>query len=145
MAVFVGSSMMVLLRRLRRVHWFLVLLASGVFGVLEQVILGAAMGVLVLPGGLWDCLLAFVAFPCAGFLSQIVLVLAFKFEKAGPVALVSSSSIVFSFLLEFAIFGVVPDIYSWGGGVIVIFGLIITTMRKWVEELESEDERKKNI
>jgi len=136
---------MIILRRLRNIHWILVLLNQSTFGTLVNLSLAGASGVLVLPVGQQDSLLAYVALPLAGFFAQISLVFAFKFEKAGPVSLVLSSGILFSFLLQFVFFGNVPDVYSWGGGAIVIFCIVITATRKWVEELPAEDDRKRKF
>jgi len=140
-----SSFVFLLLRRFRHMHWLLVLLSSGIFGLLVNLSVAGGLGELGLPVGQRDSLLTYVALPITVFFAQISLVLAFKFEKAGPVSLVFSSGIIFSFLLQFIFFGVVPDAYSWGGGVIVIFCIIITAARKWVEELAVEDDRKRKF
>ena len=139
------ASMMIMLRQIRKVHWLLILLTTGIFGVFENGAVAAGMGVLNLPDGLRDCLLTYVALPISVFTGQITIMLALKFEEAAPVALVSTSGVVFSFLLQFAFFGIEPDIFSVVGGTIVILGVIITTSRKWVEGLPPEDERKRRL
>jgi len=128
------------LRRLRKVHWLLVLLVTGMLGALENGILAAG----VMPKGMKDCLLTYVAFPILAFSSQILLLLALKFEKAGILSLVSCSDILFSIIFQYALWVVPPDIYTFCGGTIVVFALIINN-EKWVEEMTPEDPRKKTL
>ena len=143
LSMLLNSFVIIILRRLRKVHWLLILVAFGILGVLENVIVAATLGVLELPVGIYDCLLAYGAFPTTVFSAEIFIMLALKFDEAGPVVLVGTSGVIFSFLLQFVFFGVPPDVYSLGGGTIVILGVMITTWRKWVEGLSPEDQRRK--
>jgi len=135
------AFMAVILRRIRKVHWLPLLLSLGVIGTVENLIVAGILGVLVLPVGFEDCLLVYVALP-ATTLTAYFLMLAIKFEEAGRVALIATSGVVISLLLEFAFFGVYPDTFDLSGGFIVIIGVIVGTLRKWVEELSPQDERK---
>jgi len=135
------ACLAIILRRLRKIHWLLILLSLGVFGSLETVGVAWTLEVLTLPVGLKDSLMVYVALSITTVPSYLY-PLALKFEEAGRVALVGTTSVVFSFLLQLAFFGVLPDAFSLGGGFLVIFGVIVVTLRKWVDELSPDNPRK---
>lgn len=140
-----NSLLFIVLRQIRKVHYLLILLSVGVLGFLECLAVAAAVGVLALPVGLRDCLLTYVALPAVGYSTEVCIMLSFKFEEASRVALIGTTGVVFSFMLQFVVFGVPPDAYSVGGGVIVIFGVFVTACRKWVGELPLEDNRREKF
>lgn len=140
-----NSAIIIILRRIRKVHWLLILIFLGLLGILENMIVAAALGVLILPIGLKDSIITYLLMPFTVWLGQISIMLALKFEEAGPVALVGTSGVIFSFILQFLFFGVSPDIYSILGGTIVILGVMITTLRKWTDELPADDKRRKTF
>jgi len=144
-SVLLNSMVIVILRKLREVHWAFILFVFGFLGVVENLVVALAAGVFAFPVGLKSCLLTYAALPVTVYSAQISLILALKYEDAGPVALVGTSGVVFSFLLQLTLFGVPPDVYSLIGATIVILGVVITTARKWLSQLPEHDYRKKKL
>ena len=95
----IDALMIIVLRRIRKVHWLLVLLSFGILGVVENVIVAAAFGVLDLPVGWNDCLLTYAVLPVTVYSVTIFLMLALKFEEAGRAVIVRTAGILFSYLL----------------------------------------------
>jgi drug/metabolite transporter (DMT)-like permease len=87
-------------------------LVFGVIGVLQAAILSQTMGNFTLPAGLYDSLLL-SGLALLSFIGQMTIILALKFEQAGPVALVRSCDVIFGFVLQFIFLGVVPDAYRY--------------------------------
>jgi hypothetical protein len=48
---------------------------------------------------------------CISFAGQIAIILALKFEQAGPVCLIRSLDVVFGYILQFIFLDVIPDAY----------------------------------
>ena len=143
-----GSIQIILTRRVRRVHFAVLTISVGLIG-------------LALSGTLMFYFQDFVyprldfhsgateAFYVAGltvtsFLGQMSIILALKFEQAGPVALIRTSDVVIGFLLQFAFMHVLPEWTSLLGGTIVVCGVLVTGARKWVQELPEEDGRRRS-
>ncbi|KAH9395246.1 hypothetical protein TYRP_021005 [Tyrophagus putrescentiae] len=64
------------------------------------------------------------------FYGQVLMTKAIQLEEAGVVAVVrGSSEAVFSFVLEVTVFGVQPDMYSILGALLVLFSVVLLTVR----------------
>lgn len=75
-------------------------------------------------------------------MTQALEYLALKIERASTVGLVLSSDVLFSFVLEFAIFGVVPNFLTVIGALVIMASLVGLTVKKLcTREKESEDYR----
>ena len=49
---------------------------------------------------------------------------------------------VFAFIWQFIFLSKYPDIFSFTGGAIIVIGVAVLTMRKWLSTLAEEDERR---
>jgi len=81
-----ATVVIIILRFLREVHYSIVTISYGILGSIECVTLAAIYGVLELPHGAHEWTLA-VGLILFTFLGQTFLILALKFEQAGPVSL----------------------------------------------------------
>ncbi|CAG7825877.1 unnamed protein product, partial [Allacma fusca] len=77
------------------------------------------------------------------FVTQTSTIVALKYEQAGPVSLVKTSSVVFAFIWQYLFLEIIPDVYSIIGAIIIIVAVIITTLRKWVSTLPENDSNRK--
>ena len=104
------SLMVIVTRKLRKVHFALQMLVFGLVVIVHAVVMKFLVeGAFVrIPTGLYDSLLI-AGVAGFSFLGQSTNILATKFEQAGLVALLRSNEVVFSFLLQFLFLGVVPD------------------------------------
>ena len=78
--------------------------------MIESVIFSQVLNGFSLPDGLEDSLLL-VGVAGLSFVGQMSIILALKFEQAGPVALIRTCDVVFGFLFQFIFMGVVPNVY----------------------------------
>jgi drug/metabolite transporter (DMT)-like permease len=105
-------------------------------GIAQSAIMAYTLGHghLSVPTGLSDSLLT-GGVALLSFIGQIAIILALKFEQAGPVSLLRSLDVIFGFLLQFAFLGVAPDLFSGVGGAIVLGGVVIIASRKWIKTM----------
>ncbi|CAG7704034.1 unnamed protein product [Allacma fusca] len=121
------------------------LLTSGLWGVLESSIFAQAFGVLEIPKGSYDLVLALAALPVVSFLAQLLIILALKFENAGTVSLMRTCDVIFAFTWQMIFLNVFPDDYSLIGAAIVIVGVIVITLRSMLSSLPPEDPRRRRF
>lgn len=77
------------------------------------------------------------------FYGQVLMTKAIQLEEAGVVAVVrGSSEAVFTFFLEVTVFSVCPDLYSIVGALLVLFSVVLLTVRKWVISLSTGEKVK---
>ncbi|CAG7834662.1 unnamed protein product [Allacma fusca] len=124
----------VVLRYLRRVHYSVTTFAFGSWGTVENLVLAVAFGVFSLPRGTYDWLLA-SALASLTFFGQIAIIMALKCEQTGPVSLVRTCDVIFGFLWQIVFWQVVPDMYSLVGASIIVLGVVLTGIRKWLGSL----------
>jgi len=139
-----SALIVIITRKIREVQFALMTLVFGVIGVLQAFILTQIFNNFSLPGHLEDSLLV-LGLGGLSFLGQMAIILALKFEQAGPVALIRTCDVLFGFLLQFIFLGVVPDEYSSIGAVIVLSGVLVTGLRKWLSLLPPEDKRRQRF
>src|SRR5689334_21061097 len=84
-----AAAILVIQRYLRNSHFSLISLSSGLWGTAQCVILTFAIGVFKLPLDARDALYG-VALAALTFFAQSFIIVALKFEQAGPVAVVQS-------------------------------------------------------
>lgn len=105
------SFKIVFVRYLRDMNASLVVMTTGFLQLMQCFVISLALGVFEIPTKLSDLGLL-VLLGLIGFSSQMSLTWALKCEKAGPFAVVrTSSDTLFAFLLQFLIFSVIPDMY----------------------------------
>jgi drug/metabolite transporter (DMT)-like permease len=106
-----AALMVIITRKIREVHFALMMTVFGIIGVAQALIL--AQGLVKIPTSLVapeSGLVAGVALFSA--LGQLGVILAVKYEQAGPVSLLRSNDVIFSFILQFFFLNVIPDEYS---------------------------------
>jgi len=139
-----ASVTFVILRYLREVNYAIVTTFFGLWGTGQSLVLAVIVGRLELPQGMGDWGLA-LGLAGVTFVGQMCQTLASKFETAGTVSLCRTMDVVFAFLWQFLFLGVVPDRYSVGGAAIVVFGILLVGIRKWIDELPEEDKIKSRL
>ncbi|XP_071499577.1 solute carrier family 35 member G1-like [Diadema antillarum] len=133
LSAFCIATVFVITRKLGgiKVHPLIQILAFGSAGSVLTVILTTALGEWRIPRcGKDRLILIFIS--TSGFLGQIFMILAFAMEKASYVAMVRSNDVIVAFLLEFAVFGHAPHWLSLVGTVLVLFGSLGVTIKKWI-------------
>ena len=134
------AFLVTLVRRTRKVHFSYMLLASGVWGVSESLIIAVALDVFEFPRGLQASIFAYFVIPVLAFITQFTMILALKYESAGPVSLVRACEVIYAFIWQALFLHQYPDIFSIIGAVIIISGVVILTVRKWLMSLPKEND-----
>ncbi|CAL8122538.1 unnamed protein product [Orchesella dallaii] len=140
-SLFCSALIVIITRKIREVHFTVMTLVFGVIGVAQAGLLIYFLGHFNMPNELFDSLLV-AGVGGLSFLGQMAIVLALKFENAGPVALIRSCDVLFGFLFQYVFLDVAPDIFSGAGAVIVLLGVLSTGFRKWLNTLPEEDKRR---
>ncbi|XP_071499510.1 solute carrier family 35 member G1-like [Diadema antillarum] len=83
---------------------------------------------------------ALIANGLINFFSQILIYLALKYERAPNVSLYHSSDVLFSFVLEFVFFGVVPNWVTLLGTVLIIASFVGIVGKQWFVTRKKTDE-----
>ncbi|XP_021959979.1 solute carrier family 35 member G1 isoform X2 [Folsomia candida] len=143
-SLFCSALIVIITRKIREVHFALMICVFGIIGVAQAAIMAHTLGHghLDVPTQLEDLLLT-VGVATFSFFGQSAIVLALKFEQAGPVALLRSCDVIFGFILQFLVLHIVPDEWSSLGGIIVLTGVIIIASRKWIVTLDDDHCAKK--
>ncbi|ODN04298.1 Solute carrier family 35 member G1 [Orchesella cincta] len=131
----------VALRWLKPVHYALVTFFYGLISVIECGICAISIGVFQFPLTLEHWLLAF-GLGALAFAGQSLFTLALKFEDAGPVALIRTCEVIFTFLWQIMFLGQLPDAFSVIGAFLILLCVLLTTLRKLVMELPDESPMK---
>ena len=127
-----SSVSTVLMRKLGKtnIHPVCQLWLSGVVGGVLIAIVASSFNVWTLP----RCGMERIIFIVSGFLAvaaHLPLLYAARIEKAVNVAMFRTNMVIFTFVLEFVIFGVVPFYLSLIGTVLIISSSLGTTTKKW--------------
>jgi drug/metabolite transporter (DMT)-like permease len=138
------SVVYIIMRYLRDIHYSIIILVYGIVATIECVFLAWNAGVLDIPHGSeeWALAAGLILFT---FLGQTLFVISLQFEQAGPVALMQTTDVIFSFINQFVFLQVVPDEISIGGALIVVTGVSLTTLRKWAKTLPEESRIRKYL
>lgn len=113
------------------------------FGIAGVILTGAVTSIL----GIWAVprcgtdRIVLIAIGFAGFLAQIFMTLAFKWEKATYVAVMKSNNVILAFIFEFAFFGTVPYWLSMVGASLVMCCSLGITIKKWKSSKKKAVER----
>ncbi|OXA51262.1 hypothetical protein Fcan01_14188 [Folsomia candida] len=139
-----ATSTFVILRRLRTMSYALLNLFFGIWGSLETLFLSALIWTFSPPMNWWDGGLA-IALGVLSFISQLCMTLSFKYETAGVISLIRTLDVIFTFIWQYLVFQVVPDRFSVIGAIIVLTGIGLVGVRKWLTELDPQDPRRKRF
>ena len=145
MSMVCNSTVLILMRKIRQVHYALMLLAFGAWGVAESFVVALIAGVLGLPKGGTEAVLMLLVLPVLVFLGQMSIIMAVKFDKAGPVAMLRSCDVVFSFVWQYVFLSVEPDVFSLIGAILVVSCVLVIGIRKWISTLSTEDSRRQKL
>lgn len=106
--MFAATMVLIIIRYLKDVHVSLLTFVLGVWGTLLSVVCSLIIGEFKLPETLEHWVLA-GALAGITLLGQVTMTLALQCEQAGSVAVVRTCDCLFAFLLQFLLFGTVPD------------------------------------
>ncbi|XP_071488084.1 solute carrier family 35 member G1-like [Diadema antillarum] len=73
------------------------------------------------------------------FLTQVTITLAINNERPTTVSLIRTNDVFFTFILEYAIFGIVPNYITVMGAFLIVGSLVGITLRKWWLETKERD------
>ncbi|XP_023221416.1 solute carrier family 35 member G1-like [Centruroides vittatus] len=144
LSTFFGASVYIVIRKVKGVHFAVIMFNFGWVAIIETTILTAVIGKFTLPKCGWEQWLI-VALGIFSFLGQTCLTLALKSEQAGPVSVVrAAADIVLAFIWQIVFFDEVPDKYSISGALLVSSCVLLISLRKWILSLpEHSSFRKK--
>ena len=71
-------------------------------------------------------------------LSQALQTLALQREKAGPITLIQSSQVVFSFLLQYIFLGEIPNVLCAVGAGLILFSCVALAIKNMMKNLKLE-------
>ncbi|CAL8125840.1 unnamed protein product [Orchesella dallaii] len=135
---------LILMRKIRKTHFALMMIVGGAFGMFGCGISAYLLGLLKIPDNETDVILIIVL-SLLTFLGQAFFVLAVKYEKAGPLSIARTSESIFAFLWQFLFLGVVPDMISVIGCILVMVAVLGTGYCKYLTELPNEKRLKKKL
>ena len=120
-----GSSVTVILRHLRDIHWAALGISTRIFSVIEISIALGVMGLYCLPScgaDRWRI----VAVAVFGNITQFCTILALKLEEAHIVAVTDNASgIIVSFLFQLIFFQDSPNLLKIIGACVVVFSILL--------------------
>ena len=122
----------VCLRKLRKVHFSIMVLYLSAIGIIENSLLGGIFITFVLPNCDWDQILC-ICFGGFSFLSNCLLTLAIQVEPVGLVAVQKSSfDILVIFVFQIIFFNIYPDLYAICGVCLVIASLAMIGIKNFI-------------
>ncbi|ODN00890.1 Solute carrier family 35 member G1 [Orchesella cincta] len=136
-ALLCTATFLILMRKIRKTHFALMMLVGGTWGVFEAGMLAIILGVFSVPTNSTGISLI-VALMLFTFLGQTCFVLAVKYENAGPLSIARTSESLYAFLWQFLFLGIIPDIISLTGGIMVIAAMLITGYAKYLTSLPTD-------
>ena len=140
-----ASVVIILVRKTRKVHFSYTMLVGSTWGFCQSVIAASAFNAMEWPRSTKDLILAFGLLPIFLCSAQFSIIMALKFDGAGPVSLVRALEVIFAFSLQIIFLGVMPDLFSFVGAFVIVCGVAILTLRKWVSTLPEHDSRRKRF
>lgn len=133
---------MVVLRYLRGVHVSMVTFTFGVYGTLISVVSCSIIGRFDMPSTAEEIALV-ACLATTTFFAQVGITLAMRYEQAGAVAIIRSCDTIFAFILQFLVFGTLPDNYSLIGAALIFSCVIMIAFRKWISTLSEKNPLRK--
>ncbi|CAL8085232.1 unnamed protein product [Orchesella dallaii] len=132
------------LRFLQNVHHGMINAFLYSWAFLSSLPFAIAFGKMDLPENGWD-IVGVVGVGVLWLFANMFLVLALQVEEAGVVALIRTSEVIFTFFWQMIILKVYPDLISLLGAALVVTGVVMVTLRKWVESLDPQNTLKKRL
>jgi drug/metabolite transporter (DMT)-like permease len=82
---------------------------------------------------------------CGHTLFHLTVALALKYGDASKMSILISTDLLFAFLLQIAILGVIPNVLEFAGAIIIAFSTMLITIFKIVDCNASENMRNSRI
>ncbi|CAG2174279.1 unnamed protein product, partial [Oppiella nova] len=148
-ATLIGSSVYVLVRKLKSLHHSVILFNFSLVAITETSIITLFLNDFKFPDNIpaisansWlMCLVAIFS-----FYGQLLLTKALQAEEAGLVSIVrASSEVIYSFVFQITIFNEIPDKWSVFGAVLVMSSVLMSSIRKWFVTLPKNSTVKKSF
>ncbi|XP_054840081.1 solute carrier family 35 member G1 [Eublepharis macularius] len=139
-AIFAASTLVILRKVGKSVHYFLSIWYYAVIGLIVCMIALFVMDVWSLPHCGKDRFLL-ILIGLFGVGGQIFLTKALQIEKAGPVAIMKTMDVVFAFIFQILFLNHLPTWWTVGGALCVVASSCGIVIRKW---RQSSKEAKKN-
>ncbi|XP_022708104.1 solute carrier family 35 member G1-like isoform X2 [Varroa jacobsoni] len=145
LSTFFSAAVYVLLRKLRDIDHFVIMLNFGWVAILETLTITLLFGTFTPPRSPMDQLL--IGILCIfSFIGQLCLTHALQNEQAGPVSVVRSTvDIILVFIWQLIFFAEIPDGYSISGAILVSSCVILTGLRKWLLSLPESSAAKRRL
>ena len=134
----IGSSIYILLRVLQDIHVLTILLSTSIvgFAITVPIVYFVGFSSAFLR---WENIWKISGMSVLIFSTQLLKTKALQLEEAGPVAILSSSNVAFSFLLQYLLFGEDLSIMSLIGAGIILVAIIVLLVYKWKIESKSNE------
>lgn len=137
-SVLLQSNVYILLRKLKGIHFSVTLFVFGSIGTIESAIFMFTIGNGCIPACGQDRYLM-VGVGLISFLAQILLTVSLQLEEAGKVSIMrKSGDILFAFLFQITIFNEIPGVWSVAGAVIVTMAVLLSSIKKIVDNLPTD-------
>jgi len=143
------SISMVTVRFMKTVYHGLLNIISYVFGSIIGIIAAAAFQTLSLPRkqpfGLKNDYFLIVSCSAITVAAQTLFIMALQYEQAGPVALIRTIGVILAFLWQMVFFNQIPGAYSAIGGAMIVVGVVVTIVRKWISTLPEDNKHRRRM
>eukprot|EP00057_Strongylocentrotus_purpuratus_P035034 XP_797492.1 PREDICTED: solute carrier family 35 member G1-like [Strongylocentrotus purpuratus] len=121
-----------------RIHPVVILIYFSSIGMVLSAVLATALREWVIPQCGRDRILLLLT-GTFQFMSQIALTLALRYEKATIVSLIRTCDVLFTFVLDYLFFQIIPNGITITGALLIVGSLVGITLRKWWSEKKAMD------
>lgn len=137
-SVLLQSTVYIILRMLKSVHYSVTLTNFGTIGTLESAVFMFSLGEPCIPKCGHDRYFM-VGVGLMSFVAQILLTVSLQLEEAGKVSIMrKAGDILFAFLFQILIFKDIPGVWSIIGALLVSSAVLISSVRKIVDNLPED-------
>ncbi|XP_063966557.1 solute carrier family 35 member G1-like isoform X2 [Lytechinus pictus] len=116
-----------------RIHPIVILIYFSSVGMVMSAVLSSALREWVIPRCGRDRILLILT-GALQLMAQICLTLALRYEKATTVSLIRTSDVLFTFILDYLFFAIIPNAITISGALLIVGSLVGITLRKWQTE-----------
>ncbi|XP_035231172.1 solute carrier family 35 member G1-like [Stegodyphus dumicola] len=132
-------------RKLKDIHFSVILIFSGFIGVLENATIAATISSCSWPRCGYDPLLI-TLFGIICFLGHLALLLAVQIEHISIVSVTKAAmDIIVAMVYQMVFFKSYPNLYNIGEALLVIICIGIIGIKKWLEEIPEDTTMKKRL
>ncbi|XP_063966560.1 solute carrier family 35 member G1-like isoform X3 [Lytechinus pictus] len=116
-----------------RIHPIVILIYFSSVGMVMSAVLSSALREWVIPRCGRDRILLILTGALL-LMSQICLTLALRYEKATTVSLIRTCDVLFTFILDYLFFAIIPNAITISGALLIVGSLVGITLHKWQTE-----------